>query len=205
MVLTDEQVKELKKQLSEQIKNLAPEQKSQAQAQIDSMSAEALEVMLNQQQAQGGESIFRKIVSGEIPTVKVGENADAVAVLDINPISKGHTMIIPRTAVAEPKKIPKSAFKLAEELSKKLIDNLKAKSTKAETDVQFGEAVIHLIPIYDKELDKTSPREKAEQKELEEIKKSLEVVKVDKKPKKVKIGKKPRGRPKVWKLKRRIP
>jgi len=52
MVLTEEQVKELKRQLSEQIKHLPPDQKTAAEQQINGMSPDALESMLKQQMAQ---------------------------------------------------------------------------------------------------------------------------------------------------------
>ena len=52
MPLKSEEIKELKKQLSEQIKHLPHEQKLEAQKQIDSMSPEALETMLLQQQKE---------------------------------------------------------------------------------------------------------------------------------------------------------
>ena len=41
--------------------------------------------------------IFCKIVQGEIPSVKVYEDARFLAFEDINPISAGHTLIIPKT------------------------------------------------------------------------------------------------------------
>ncbi|MFA5554104.1 MAG: HIT family protein [Phycisphaerae bacterium] len=40
--------------------------------------------------------IFSKIVSGEIPSVKVYEDEAVLAFLDINPISDGHTLVIPK-------------------------------------------------------------------------------------------------------------
>lgn len=41
-------------------------------------------------------SIFSRIVSGEIPCYKVAENETCMAFLDINPIAKGHTLVIPK-------------------------------------------------------------------------------------------------------------
>lgn len=41
-------------------------------------------------------SIFSKIVSGEIPCHKIAENSDFLAFLDINPLRKGHTLVIPK-------------------------------------------------------------------------------------------------------------
>ena len=40
--------------------------------------------------------IFCKIVRGEIPSAKVLENEKVLAFLDINPVSKGHTLVIPK-------------------------------------------------------------------------------------------------------------
>jgi len=40
--------------------------------------------------------IFCKIVKGEIPAFKVYEDNDFLAFLDINPISVGHTLLIPK-------------------------------------------------------------------------------------------------------------
>ena len=162
--------------------------------------------MLKQQQAaisNPENSIFRLLVSGQVPAVKVGENSECLAVLDINPISKGHCMIIPKNPVQEQKDIPKSAFFLAEELSKKMMEHLKAKSTKAEAEKKFGESILHLIPIYDKELSVSSKRSKSTPEELQEVKKSLETIKLDKKPEIIKQEKPKKEKP--LKLSRKIP
>ena len=41
-------------------------------------------------------SLFTKIITGEIPSYKVAENADFIAFLDINPNAKGHTLVVPK-------------------------------------------------------------------------------------------------------------
>lgn len=41
-------------------------------------------------------TIFSRIASGEIPSYKVAESEDFYAFLDINPLSPGHTLVIPR-------------------------------------------------------------------------------------------------------------
>src|SRR3989344_404637 len=188
MTLTQSQIKQLKEQLKAQVSHLPQQQKSEALKQIDSMSDEAIETLLKQQsQSQenspDGNNIFRMIINGEIDSIKIKETPEAIAVLDINPISKGHLMIIPKSPVKNPKQIPKSVFSLAESLSKKITDNLKAKSVRLETAQQFGEAIIHLIPIYDKPLNIKSPRSKASQEELSPIAEQLqkEVISLNKK------------------------
>jgi histidine triad (HIT) family protein len=42
------------------------------------------------------DSVFGKIIRGEIPAVKVYEDDQFLAFLDINPVSKGHTLLIPK-------------------------------------------------------------------------------------------------------------
>ena len=42
------------------------------------------------------ETIFTKIIKGEIPCYKIAENNDYFAFLDIRPTSKGHTLVIPK-------------------------------------------------------------------------------------------------------------
>ena len=43
--------------------------------------------------------IFSKIAAGEIPSYKCAENDEFYAFLDINPVTKGHTLVIPRKEV----------------------------------------------------------------------------------------------------------
>lgn len=44
-------------------------------------------------------SIFTRIVNGEIPCHKIAENDDFLAFLDIAPVMKGHTLVIPKKEV----------------------------------------------------------------------------------------------------------
>ena len=44
-------------------------------------------------------SIFSKIAAGEIPSHKIAENDEFYAFLDINPITKGHTLVIPKAEI----------------------------------------------------------------------------------------------------------
>jgi histidine triad (HIT) family protein len=45
------------------------------------------------------ESIFSKIVAGQIPCYKVAENDSFLAFLDITPLAKGHVLVIPKVQV----------------------------------------------------------------------------------------------------------
>ena len=44
-------------------------------------------------------TIFSRIISGEIPSYRVGEDERYYAFLDINPLAKGHTLVIPKQEV----------------------------------------------------------------------------------------------------------
>jgi len=45
------------------------------------------------------DSIFTKIIKGEIPAYKIFENEDCLAFLDIHPIQPGHTLVIPKKQI----------------------------------------------------------------------------------------------------------
>lgn len=44
-------------------------------------------------------SIFTKIIQGDIPCYKIAENERFIAFLDINPLSKGHTLVVPKIEI----------------------------------------------------------------------------------------------------------
>jgi len=44
-------------------------------------------------------TIFSKIIAGEIPSYKIAENDKFFAFLDIHPVQKGHTLVIPKIEV----------------------------------------------------------------------------------------------------------
>jgi histidine triad (HIT) family protein len=44
-------------------------------------------------------TIFSKIISGEIPSYKIAENEKFFSFLDINPLTEGHTLVIPKLEI----------------------------------------------------------------------------------------------------------
>ena len=46
-------------------------------------------------------TIFTRIINGEIPSYKIAENDKFYAFLDINPLQKGHTLIVPKLSEPE--------------------------------------------------------------------------------------------------------
>ncbi|MCA9485455.1 MAG: HIT domain-containing protein [Nanoarchaeota archaeon] len=215
MALTPEQIQELRRQLHEQVKNLPDDKRAEADKQIDEMSGEAIEEMLNQQMAAqegsgevksdgGQKGIFRMLVDGDIPSKKDDENKDVIAIISKKAISKGHCLIIPKKVIADSNKMPNSAFTLAKKLAKKMDSKLKANGSVIVTEGAFGEVVLDVIPIYDKQVSLQSPRYDASDEEVDEVYDKLRVVKREKKQK-VKIASKEKSEDNVLKLRRRIP
>ena len=67
--------------------------------------------------------VFCKIVKGEIPSKKVYEDGNVIAFLDINPLSEGHTLVIP-------KKHAENIFDVSEEELSKVMQVVKKISKK---------------------------------------------------------------------------
>jgi len=208
-MLSEEQISKIKSQIISQIDSTFPEdQKQSAKEQIEAMNSEQLEQFLEQNNLSGSgnqdssqQKIFRSIVSGEIPSLKINENPKAIAVLEINPISKGHTIIIPREPITKENKIIKTIYTLAEEISKKIKTKLKPKDILISPSNLFGEVILNVIPVYENETI-NSERSKASQEELQELQGQLETKQIKKPIKKPK--------PKILKetehkLPRRIP
>lgn len=70
--------------------------------------------------------LFCRIADGEIPARIVAENEGAVAFLDINPISEGHTLIIPRKHYSDLLEIDSNALQACSLLSVKVARSLVA-------------------------------------------------------------------------------
>ena len=120
-------------------------------------------------------SIFTKIINGEIPSYKVAESEDCYAFLDINPLAKGHTLVIPKKEVDY-------LFDLDDELYQKLFSFSKEIAIAIKATVpceRIGVAVIglevphchiHLCPINGiHDLDFSNPRVKLTDEEFKKL------------------------------------
>jgi histidine triad (HIT) family protein len=174
MALTEEEIKQVKEQLLKQIESFPDDKKKVAKEQILAMNAEQLEEFLEKnklikQKGGEGECIFCSIAKGETPSYKIDENREAVAVLDINPVSKGHSMVVPKKH-ATIEKLSSSVLSLAKKIARKIKNKFKAEEVKLETAAPQGHGIINIIPFYK---DQKPERKKAEEKELLEIQKKL--------------------------------
>ena len=127
-------------------------------------------------------TIFSKIINGEIPSYKVAENEKFYAFLDINPLQKGHTLVVPKLAEPEADYI----FDLEDDMLSEMLVFAKqvARGIKGAVECKrVGVAVIglevphvhmHLIPI-NKEGDMSfaNPKMTLPSEEMAEIAKSI--------------------------------
>src|SRR3989338_8868672 len=186
-MLSKEQAEDIKKQLLPQIDKLPNENKEQIKEYIQNLNEEELEEFLKQQNiqinqeektesGQGNKTspcVFCAIVKNEIPSYKIAETKKEIAILELNPLTKGHSIILP-IEHASIEKIPKSVLSLSQKIAKKIKKKLKPEDIKIETSSLQGHAMINVIPIYkNQKLEK----KKADEKELKDLQKKLAVQK----------------------------
>ena len=120
-------------------------------------------------------SIFSKIVAGDIPCYQVAENENFLAFLDIFPLAKGHTLVIP-------KKETDYIFDMESEEYKELW-SFAQKVSKAQKQIipceRIGVAVIglevphahiHLVPINGvSDIDFSRPKLQFTKEEMEQV------------------------------------
>lgn len=116
--------------------------------------------------------IFCSMISEEIPTTKIGENEKAIAILELNPVSEGHTLIIPKEHVSDPDKIETIVQDLAKEIKEKIDSVLSPKEIKIFIRPVMGHEAINLVPVYNNEtID--SKRTKKTPEELEKLQEKI--------------------------------
>lgn len=135
--------------------------------------------------------VFCKIVAGEIPSAKVFEDEDTLAFFDINPLTKGHCLIIPKKHYEDIFSLPFEELKalivkaknLAQQLKKSLsaqgINLVNASGRAAEQSVFHFH--LHLIPRYeDDQLELSqwwqTKVKQADPSELKELAKQVEFI-----------------------------
>ena len=120
-------------------------------------------------------SIFTKIITGEIPSYKIAENHEFYAFLDVNPMVKGHTLIVPKQEIDY-------IFDMNDELLQRMIVFAKKVARGMQTAIkctrvgmmdiglEVPHAHIHLIPI-EKEGDMSvgKPKLKLSSEEMAQI------------------------------------
>lgn len=208
MELSQEQIEDSKKQIIQQIEStFSEERRGPAIERINSMNNEEFIEFLdkngllgsdhnegnegNYERAEKGgqqEIPFRLIVEGKIVSYKIDENKYCIAVLEINPISRGHIIIIPKKAITKSENLPKSILSLAKRISKKIEMKLKPKNVLISPSSVLGEIIINIVPVYSNE-SLSSSKKQISKEELETLKELLEKKQKTERVKKPKIKK----------------
>lgn len=124
-------------------------------------------------------TIFTKIVKGEIPSHKVFENEKFYAFLDINPLTKGHTLVIPKKEVDYLFDIDDALLSEMILVSKRIAKAIeKAISCTRVGMMVIGlevpHAHIHLIPIQNEgDMNLSNKRVELSKEEFEKIAKEI--------------------------------
>ncbi|MBR2301225.1 MAG: HIT family protein [Bacteroidaceae bacterium] len=120
-------------------------------------------------------TIFSRIVAGEIPSYKVAENEQFYAFLDINPLAKGHTLVIPKREVDYFFDLTDEEIGAMQIFAKRVATAIK----KAFPCVKVGQAVlglevphahIHLVPMQsERDMLFTNPKLQLTPEEFKEV------------------------------------
>ncbi len=124
-------------------------------------------------------TIFTKIVNGEIPCYKIAETDNCLAFLDIQPLAKGHTLVIPKKEVDYIFNVEDGLLTEMHLFAKKVAKAMeKAVPCRrigiAVIGLEVPHAHIHLIPINKvSDIDFSQPKLKLSAEELGSIAESI--------------------------------
>jgi len=119
--------------------------------------------------------IFSKIAAGEIPSYKCAESDQFYAFLDINPLVKGHTLVIPRREVDYVFDMDDEEIGAYMQFAKKVAVAIKrafpcVKVGMAVLGLEVPHAHIHLVPMQsEKDMLFSNPKLKLSEEEFKEI------------------------------------
>ncbi|MHA1370291.1 MAG: HIT family protein [Promethearchaeota archaeon] len=128
--------------------------------------------------------VFCKIIEGKIPAKKIYEDRKIIAFLDINPISRGHTLIVPKTHfrlfTEGSDEIIADLFNLIKKILKLIKEKLNCKGFNILINQEraAGQVVdhfhVHVIPRYDTdEIEIPKPKFEISNEDIDEIFKKL--------------------------------
>ncbi|MBK9109210.1 MAG: HIT family protein [Saprospiraceae bacterium] len=120
-------------------------------------------------------SLFTRIIQGEIPCHKISENEYCYSFLDIRPLAKGHTLVIPKQEIDYIFDVPDELLQEMILFSKKLAIAIKTvvpciKVGMSVIGLEVPHAHIHLVPLNQiSELNFSNPRLHFSDQEYTEI------------------------------------
>ncbi len=127
--------------------------------------------------------IFCKILKGEVPSAKVYENDKVFAFLDIGPVHKGHTLVIPKehfeTILDIPEDLLKEVIAVLKKVSKAVKQGVNADGISvAQSNYKAGGQVVphlhfHIMPRFENDGLKFWPQSKYEEGEMDKFREKI--------------------------------
>ncbi|MES2479755.1 MAG: HIT domain-containing protein [Bacteroidota bacterium] len=120
-------------------------------------------------------SVFSKIISGEIPCFKIAEDELFLAFLDIEPLRRGHVLVVPKKEVDKvyeaDDKYLQNWFLFAQPIARAIEQSIECKRVGISfIGLEVPHAHMHLVPISTaNDLNFTQKPEKPEMDELKEV------------------------------------
>jgi len=180
MPITDKEASKIKEHLLTQLGNFPEDKRSQIQEQITSMTTKEVETFIKQNNLThlGEQCIFCSIIAGKAPSFKLSEDKNNLAILELNPETKGHALVLPKEHLDE---IPESTRFLAQEVAKKIQKKLNPKEIEINELKIMNHSLLEIVPLYGEE-KKRRQVSKEELKSLQEEILKVEEIEIPKKP-----------------------
>ena len=176
MTLSQDQTNQIKEHLLKTVVNFPEDRREQIEEQINAMNSDEIEdfIKKNKLTHLGNQCIFCSIISGKVESVKLDEDSQNLAILDINPLSEGHTLIVPKDHLKE---LLPSSKALSQRVQNKLKNKFNLKEIRINETEVMGHPIVEIIPVYDEGMERKSVT-------LDELKKLREEINNIDEPKK---------------------
>jgi histidine triad (HIT) family protein len=183
MPITTEEAIKIKEHLLTQLDNFPEDKRSQISKQIDSMTTEQIETFVKQNNLThlGEQCIFCAIIANKTPSYKIEEDNNNLAILEINPETKGHILIIPKEHLD---RIPESTKSFTQKIAKKIQKKFNPNKVEINELKITNHSLIEIVPTYGEKKQKRQASEE-ELKSLQEEILKVEEIEILKKPQEI--------------------
>jgi histidine triad (HIT) family protein len=124
-------------------------------------------------------SIFTKIIDGEIPSYKIAEDENFIAILDVNPNAKGHTLCIPKQEINKIFDMDEALYlglmNFSRKVAKALEKTVECKRIGvAVVGLEVPHVHVHLIPLHDMDDMRFQRKVSLTKEEFEKLTKAIQ-------------------------------
>ena len=124
-------------------------------------------------------SIFTKIINGEIPSYKIAEDENFIAILDVNPNATGHTLCIPKQEINKIFDMDEALYlglmNFSRKVAKALEKTVECKRIGvAVVGLEVPHVHVHLIPLHDMDDMRFQRKVSLTKEEFEELTKAIQ-------------------------------